>query len=84
MWQRSKRIGRSNVKLVFQDVELVEGIENIVGDWWLYEEVHLAHSAGFDYRVLLAESEFRVVAKEVEFTHLQNSDESYIEPKPSP
>ena len=32
---------------------------------WLYEEAHLHANAGFDFRVLLAKSEFRIIADEI-------------------
>lgn len=55
-------------KLEFAGVRKVTGLSKIVGDWWLYEEVHLHRKAGFEYRVLLARSEFRIVADAVRFT----------------
>lgn len=60
-------IGPSKVTLIFKDVVSVQGLDNIQGDWWLYEEVHASQSSGFDYRVLLEESELRIVANEIEF-----------------
>lgn len=61
------RVGPSSVTLIFAGVEVVEGLEDIVGDWWLYSEVDVRDGGGFDYRVLLQDSEFRVIAKEVTF-----------------
>ncbi len=52
--------------LTFSGVREVEGLETIVGDWWLYEEAHLHPRAAFDFRVLFSQSQFRVVAEEVE------------------
>lgn len=57
-------------RLLFVGVREVEGIEDLVGDDWLYEEVHLHPGAGFDYRVLFWKSDFRVVADEVEVEQL--------------
>ncbi len=61
------RIGVSRVTLTFAGVETVANLGEILGDSWLYHEVHLSDSDRFDYRVLLRESEFRVVAREVTF-----------------
>lgn len=54
-------------RLTFTGVKLLEGADEICGDEWLYEEVHPHDDAGFDYRVLLWQSQFRVLADEVEF-----------------
>ena len=54
-------------QLRFSGVRKVEGLEQIVSDEWLYEEVHLHPEAGFDYRVLLAKSELCVVADKIDF-----------------
>ncbi len=53
----------------FTGVHAVEGLDAIVGDDWLYEEVH-AHPVGFDYQVLLWRSELRVIAATVEMLPL--------------
>jgi hypothetical protein len=53
-------------QLRFTGVKDVSPMDDIVGNWWLYEEVHLHPDAGFDYRVLLTDGEFRVVADNVE------------------
>jgi len=42
----------------------------MIGDDWLYEEVHLHPLGGFEYCVLLWHSEFRVVADDVIFEPL--------------
>lgn len=56
------------IQLVFTNVKEVSSLENIVDENWLYDEVHLHPDAGFDYRVLLTEGEFRVVADDVRLT----------------
>jgi len=56
---------RGLYQLRFAGVDTAEGLDAIVGDDWLYEEVY-AHPIGFDYQVLLSRSEFRVVAATVE------------------
>ena len=50
----------------FTGVRHVEGTDDLVGDDWLYEEVHLHPDGGFDCRVLFCRSDFRVVADDVE------------------
>jgi hypothetical protein len=57
-------------RIHFTGVRLVQGIGNLVGDDWLYEEVHLHPDGGFDYRVLFWRSDFRVVANDVEVQQL--------------
>jgi hypothetical protein len=37
----------------------------IVGDTWLYEEMHLSVDSGFDYQVLLVKDEIRIQATDV-------------------
>jgi hypothetical protein len=53
-------------RLVFTGVQWHTILENLVNEWWLYQEVHLHDEAGFEYRVLLTEGEFCVVADNVE------------------
>jgi hypothetical protein len=53
-------------RLIFTGVKDVSHLDALAGQWWLYEEVHLHPDAGFDYRVLLTEGEFRIVADSVE------------------
>lgn len=60
-------------RIRFMGVRLVEGIDDLVGDDWLYEEVHLHPDGGFDYRVLFWRSDFRVVADDVEVQPLAAS-----------
>src|SRR5207248_1649534 len=55
-------------ELRFDGVQEVEGLEDCVAGWWLYEEVYLHPPAGFDYCVLFDKSELRIVAKSVHFT----------------
>jgi hypothetical protein len=57
---------RGIFRLTFTGVRAVEGIEQLVGDNWVYEEVHLDPEGGFDFRVLFDATDFRVVATEVE------------------
>jgi len=52
--------------LKFTGAKDVSPLDDTVGEWWLYQEVHLHANAGFDYRVLLTEGEFCVVADNVE------------------
>jgi hypothetical protein len=39
--------------------------DSIIGDTWLYEEVHLSEIAAFDYQVLLVKDEIRIQADDV-------------------
>lgn len=45
----------------------------IVGDTWLYGEMHSSDDGGFDYRVLLAEDEIRIQADDVLLTMCSKS-----------
>jgi hypothetical protein len=54
----------------FIGVHRVEGIDRLIGDDWLYEEVYLHPEGGFDYRVLFWRSDFRVVADDIEVQQL--------------
>jgi hypothetical protein len=45
----------------------------IVGDTWLYEEMHLSDDGGFDYQVLLVGDEIRIQADDVRLTHISKS-----------
>lgn len=62
------------LELIFTGVKDVSPLDDLVGQWWLYEEVHLHPGAGFDYRVLLDEGEFRVVADNVELSQTSDPD----------
>lgn len=53
------------LELIFHGVRSTQGIEDIVDDYWLYEEVHLSKDAGFEYHVLLHKSEFIIVADSI-------------------
>ena len=61
-------------QVVFTGVKAVSPLDDIVGAWWLYEEVHLHSDAGFDYRVLLTDGEFRVVADDIELIKTSVTD----------
>ena len=56
---------RGRLALRFEGVVTANFREPNVGDWWLYEEVHV-DPAGFAYSVLLRESELYVQASGVE------------------
>jgi hypothetical protein len=59
------RLEPSALDVTFSGVCLVEGLEEIVGGWWLYDELHAADDGAFDFQVLLDRSEFRIVARDV-------------------
>jgi hypothetical protein len=50
---------RGIFRILFTAVREVDGIQNLVGDHWLYEEVHLHDAGAFDYRVLFWKADFR-------------------------
>lgn len=54
------------LELIFRGVKIAEGINDILQDWWLYEEVHLSQGAAFEYHVLFRDAELLVVADDVE------------------
>ena len=54
------------ITLSFSGVKKVWVPDALVGDVWLYEEVHLSEMAAFDYQVLLHKDEIRVRADCVE------------------
>jgi len=54
------------LELIFRGVKSAQGIEDITGAWWLYEEVHPSDVAAFEYHVLLDRSEFVVAADAVQ------------------
>jgi hypothetical protein len=59
-------------RLSFAGVREAEGIGTLIGDDWLYEEVHLHPSARFEYRVLLWRSELRIAADEVTMSKISS------------
>lgn len=52
-------------KLSFTGVKKAWVPYTIVGDVWLYEEMHLSDIAAFDYQVMLWKDEIRIQAKDV-------------------
>jgi hypothetical protein len=54
------------ITLSFSGVKKARVPDAIVGDFWLYEEMHLSEIAAFDYQVLLHKDEIRVQADRVE------------------
>lgn len=61
------------LELIFYGVKSVKGLDNIINDWWLYEEVYLSKKGRFEYHVLLEKSEFMVVADEVKFIEINKN-----------
>jgi len=61
---------RGLVRLTFLGVRAVTVTNVLVGDYWLYEEVHLHPSAAFEYAVLLFRSELSIVADDVEVVEI--------------
>ena len=54
------------LQLIFRGVKSAQGVDQITGDCWLYEEVHPSDLAAFEYHVLLERSEFVVAADGVQ------------------
>lgn len=57
---------RGVVRVRFLGAREAEGLEGVVGDYWLYEEVEVVGEGAVEFRVLLQEGEIRVVAEEAE------------------
>lgn len=57
---------RGCYQITFRDVLSVSGLDSIVGDEWLYEEIDLHADAAFQFNVLLVFSELEVVADAVD------------------
>lgn len=62
---------KGQFQLVFSGVKSIEGENEIIDDYWLYEEVHLSSIGKFEYHILLGKSEFRVIADEVNFIEVK-------------
>jgi hypothetical protein len=60
--------------LTFQGVKSAEGLDKVVGRYWLYEEVDVSPEAGFKFSVLLDRHEFSIVADEVVFAVVSEPD----------
>lgn len=56
---------KGHLRLRYTGVAACEIQGDILGDGWLYEEIHL-HEAGFEHRILFDGSELRVAAAHVE------------------
>ncbi|MBI1882928.1 MAG: DUF4085 family protein [Chlamydiae bacterium] len=54
--------------LRFKGVKEVQFDGNVIGDDWMYEEIHLPEIGAFEYRILFSRSELGVIADELEFT----------------
>lgn len=63
---RETAVKSETLELTFRGIESVKGIENIVDDCWLYEEIFLLDSGKFKLNVLLEKSEIEIIAEEVE------------------
>lgn len=61
---------RGRFQLTFRGVLSVSGLNSIVGDEWLHEEIDLHADAAFQFNVLLVFSEFEIVADSVDVLEL--------------
>ncbi|BDI28987.1 hypothetical protein CCAX7_10380 [Capsulimonas corticalis] len=59
-----------DVTLTFHGVQSVVGLDAMLDEWWLYEEMDLHPEAAFEYRALLLNAEFSVAADRVEIQHV--------------
>lgn len=63
---RDKMLGGRFTTLSFSDLKKAWVPQTIIGDDWLYEEMHLSDVAAFDYQALLWKDEIRIQADEVD------------------
>jgi len=55
------------IRLTFTGLRRQVSIRGLVGQWWLYDEVHLSPRTRFNLQVLLTESELEIEANDVKF-----------------
>ena len=60
---------QGKIELVFHGVVRVSGLNDIVGDYWLYEEVDLDQEGSFRFNVLFEKSELEICANDVEIKY---------------
>lgn len=58
-------------QIIFSGLKSAKGINDIVNDEWLYDEVHLSESGKFEYHVLLEKSEIVIVANNIEINEIK-------------
>jgi len=78
---RGARYPGTRYTITFHGTSIVEGLEGIVGDAWLYQEMHPSDTSAFELHVLCIKGEFRVAANDMNV-----STESFGEsaqPRPS-
>jgi len=54
-----------HVRLIFSDVHRRINLKGLVGQWWLYHEVHLCSHAGFSFHVMFTESDIEIDANDL-------------------
>ena len=59
------------VRLTFKGVKRKNAIRGLVGQWWLYDEVHLSSRAKFNLQVMLTDSELEFDADDVKIERLK-------------
>ncbi len=64
----NKTLEYGGYTLTFSGVKKAWLPYTVVGDTWLYEEMHLSDVAVFDYQVLLVNDEIRIQADDVRLT----------------
>ena len=61
---------RGNFRLRFNGVRELDKEGELLGQGWLYEEVHLHPEARFEFHVMFWDADFRVAADEIEVQEL--------------
>jgi hypothetical protein len=59
------------VRLTFKGVKRKFAIRGLVGQWWLYDEVHLSSRAKFNLQVMLTDSELDFDVDDVKIERLK-------------
>ena len=54
--------------VTFHGTLIADGLEGLIGETWLYEEMHPSDAAAFEFHVLCEKSEFRIVANDITLT----------------
>ena len=62
------------IRLTFIRVRRKVPTRGLVGQWWLYDEVHLSPRANFNLQVLLTDGELEIEADEMQIERLKRTD----------
>jgi hypothetical protein len=61
------------IRLTFRKLQRRIPIRDLVGQWWLYEEVHLSPRARFNLQVLLTDGELEIEADDLTIERLKRA-----------